>query len=166
MAIVALVTYLLVRSPWGRVLKSIRENEDAARALGKNVYAFKMQALMLGGVIGALGGILGAIGDQSVQPDGFVTRTTFIAYACLILGGAARVGGPILGGILFYVLFRFLDVIVDQAQKANLIPDSIVNSVQAGLVRFMFLGIALILLMVFRPQGILGNKKELELDDH
>ena len=72
MALVALVTYLLVRSPWGRVLKSIRENEDAARSLGKNVYGYKMQALMIGGVIGALGGILGAIGDQSVQPDNFV----------------------------------------------------------------------------------------------
>ena len=45
-------------------------------------------------------------------------------------------------------------------------PDSIVNSIQAGLVRFMFLGIALMLLMVFRPQGILGNKQELELGDH
>ena len=165
-ALVALVTYLLVRSPWGRVLKSIRENEDAARSLGKNVYGYKMQALMIGGVIGALGGILGAIGDQSVQPDSFVTRTTFIAYACLILGGAARVGGPILGGVIFYVAFRFLDVIVDQMEKNNWVPDSVVNSIQAGLVRFMFLGIALMLLMVFRPQGILGNKRELELGDH
>ncbi|MFI5045150.1 MAG: branched-chain amino acid ABC transporter permease, partial [Acidimicrobiales bacterium] len=83
-----------------------------------------------------------------------------------ILGGAARVGGPILGGVIFYVAFRFLDVIIDQMEKNNWVPDSVVNSIQAGLVRFMFLGIALMLLMVFRPQGILGNKRELELGDH
>ena len=94
-----------------------------------------------------------------------MTRTTFIAYACLILGGAARVVGPILGGIIFYVAFRFLDVVVDQMEKNDWLPDSIVNSIQAGLVRFMFLGIALMLLMIFRPQGIFGNKRELELDD-
>src|SRR3954449_6662522 len=49
----SLLTWLLVRSPWGRVVKSIREDEDAVRALGKNVYAYKMQSLVLGGVIGA-----------------------------------------------------------------------------------------------------------------
>ena len=54
--IVAASVYLLMRSPWGRVLKSIREDEDAARSLGKNVFAYKMQSLVLGGVIGALGG--------------------------------------------------------------------------------------------------------------
>ena len=48
-----LVVYLLMRSPWGRVLKAIREDEDAVRSLGKNVYAYKMQSLILGGVIGA-----------------------------------------------------------------------------------------------------------------
>ena len=47
-----------MRSPWGRVLKSIREDEDAARSLGKNVLAFKMQSLILGGLIGAVGGSL------------------------------------------------------------------------------------------------------------
>ena len=53
-----LVVWLLMRSPWGRVLKAIREDEDAVRSLGKNVYAYKMQSLILGGVIGALGGFI------------------------------------------------------------------------------------------------------------
>ncbi|MEZ5267788.1 MAG: branched-chain amino acid ABC transporter permease [Microthrixaceae bacterium] len=56
--LMALLTFLLMRSPWGRVLRSIRENEDAVRSLGKNVYAYKMQSLVLGGVMGALGGII------------------------------------------------------------------------------------------------------------
>ena len=57
-----------MRSPWGRVLKSIREDEDAARSLGKNVFAYKMQSLVIGGVIGALGGIVIAVGNQAAQP--------------------------------------------------------------------------------------------------
>src|ERR671920_1190585 len=52
-----LLVWLLMRSPWGRVVKSVREDEDAVRALGKNVYVYKMQALVLGGVLGALGGM-------------------------------------------------------------------------------------------------------------
>ena len=56
-ALVCVFVALLVRSPWGRVLKAIREDEDAVRSLGKNVYAYKMQALIIGGVIGAIGGL-------------------------------------------------------------------------------------------------------------
>jgi branched-chain amino acid transport system permease protein len=56
-ALIATMVYLLMRSPWGRVLKSIREDQDAARSLGKNVFAFKMQSLVIGGVIGAIGGL-------------------------------------------------------------------------------------------------------------
>jgi len=162
--LMALLTFLLMRSPWGRVLKSIRENEDAVRALGKNVYAYKVQSLILGGVMGALGGIVIAIGNASVQPDAFATRTTFICYGALILGGAARVWGPVLGGIVFYVAFRFLDVLIRQLERNDLVPDSIMTSTQSGVVRFIFLGAALVLLMVFRPQGILGDRKELQFD--
>ena len=65
------LVYLLMRSPWGRVLKAIREDEDAARALGKNVYGYKMQSLMLGGVIGAFGGMFWALAQGIVQPGNF-----------------------------------------------------------------------------------------------
>src|SRR5215213_10926916 len=64
-ALASLLTWLLVRSPWGRVIKSIREDEDAVRALGKNVYAYKMQSLVLGGVLGAIGGMVYAVGTAS-----------------------------------------------------------------------------------------------------
>ena len=58
LAIAVLLVWALMRSPWGRVLKGIREDEDAVRSLGKNVFAYKMQALIVGGVIGAMGGIV------------------------------------------------------------------------------------------------------------
>ncbi len=57
-ALAVLFTWLLMRSPWGRVIKGIREDEDAVRALGKNVYSYKMQSLIIGGVFGTLAGMI------------------------------------------------------------------------------------------------------------
>ncbi|MEL0041070.1 MAG: branched-chain amino acid ABC transporter permease, partial [Ilumatobacter sp.] len=93
LVIVIVISLLLMKSPWGRVLKAIREDEDAARSLGKNAYWYKMQALMIGGVFGAMGGMLRAIGTQSAQPQNFITDVTFFAWVALILGGAAKVLG-------------------------------------------------------------------------
>src|SRR5690606_18661010 len=86
-AVVLLMTLLvwsLMRSPWGRVLKAIREDEDAVRSLGKNAYWYKMQSLILGGVLGAVAGFAFAIAKTSVQPDNYSTDFTFFAYAALI----------------------------------------------------------------------------------
>ncbi|MFX8106553.1 hypothetical protein ABTK92_19695, partial [Acinetobacter baumannii] len=69
-AVLLALTWLAMRSPWGRVLKGIREDEDAVRSLGKSSYAYTMQALIIGGVLGGLGGILTVL-PASVQPDGF-----------------------------------------------------------------------------------------------
>ena len=163
-AFFALLTSLLMRSPWGRVLKSVRENEDAVRSLGKNVYAYKMQSLILGGVMGACGGIILALAKNFAGPDDFATKATFIAYTALILGGAATTLGPVIGGMMFWSIFTFVSVTADQAAKANVIPNSVMTDVQAGVIPFIFLGIALMVLMVFRPQGIFGDRKELEVD--
>jgi len=163
-ALSTLLVFALVRSPWGRVLKSIREDEDAARSLGKNVFSYKMQALVLGGVIGSLGGIVNAISTRAVQPDNFSTTITFFAYTALILGGAARTFGPILGAVIFWVLLAFTDSLLREMNRENLLPEAIISGTQIGQVRFMLVGLGLALLMVFRPQGITGDRRELELD--
>ena len=161
-----LIVWALMRSPWGRVLKGIREDEDAVRSLGKNVYAYKMQSLMIGGLIGGLAGIMSALQHSAINPSFFATDTTFFAYTMLIVGGAARVLGPVAGTIVFWFLLSFLDLFFDRATAGvnPLIPDAIMNSNQASLMRFVFLGLALMLLMIFRPQGILGDRRELALD--
>ena len=64
-----LIVWALMRSPWGRVLKGIREDEDAVRSLGKNVYAYKMQSLMIGGLIGGLAGIMSALQHSAINPS-------------------------------------------------------------------------------------------------
>jgi branched-chain amino acid transport system permease protein len=161
-AVSCLVIYLAMRSPWGRVLKGIREDEDAVRSLGKNVYAYKLQSLVLGGVIGCLGGFVFAISSQSVQPDNYSTDLTFFAWAALILGGAARVLGPVLGSIIFWFLLVLFDVALAEAVRSGLI--TFIEGTQVGQIRFWILGLALMLLMVFRPQGILGDKRELAFD--
>lgn len=162
--LMVLLTFILVRSPWGRVLKSIRENEDAARSLGKNVYAYKMQSLIIGALMGAFGGVVMALFKNLALPDDYGTKTTFIAYTALILGGAARVWGPVVGGMLFYTVFRFVDVLAGEAAANDVIPESIMTDVQAGVVPFLFLGLTLMVLVVFRPQGVFGDRREIELD--
>lgn len=162
--ITAVLVYLLMRSPWGRVLKSIREDEDAAVSLGKNVFSYKMQALVLGGVIGALGGFVNAVATQSVQPDNYGTPLTFFVLTALLLGGAARVIGPIVGAMVFWMVLTFTDSFLRQASANDLIPDSIMTGTQVGAVRFMLVGVLLCALIIFRPQGIFGDRREIELD--
>ena len=161
-----LMVWALMRSPWGRVLKSIREDEDAVRSLGKNVYAYKMQSLVIGGLIGGLAGIMSALQHSAINPSFFATDTTFFAYTVLLVGGAARVLGPVAGTIIFWFLLSFLDLTFGAATSgANpTLPEAIMNSNQASLMRFIFMGLALMLLMIFRPQGIFGDRRELALD--
>jgi branched-chain amino acid transport system permease protein len=102
-----LLVYLLVRSPWGRVIKGIREDEDAVRSLGKNVYSYKMQALILGGVFGGLAGALFIL-PRSLQPDNYGTQLTFFLYTILLLGGAATVFGPIAGSFVIVAMENYL----------------------------------------------------------
>jgi len=163
-AVSCLIVFALMRSPWGRVLKAIREDEDAVRSLGKNVYSYKMQSLVLGGVLGSLAGFILALGRAAVQPDSFGTETTFFAYTVLILGGAARVFGPVVGAMIFWMVLSLTDNVLNQAVDNGVISSSIMDNTQVGQVRFMLVGIALMLLMVYRPQGIFGDKRELALD--
>ncbi|MBF4580394.1 branched-chain amino acid ABC transporter permease [Frigoribacterium sp. VKM Ac-2530] len=154
-ALLCLIVFLLSRSPWGRVLKGIREDEDAVRSLGKNVFSYKMQALVFGGVIGSLAGIIYVL-PSSVQPDALGRSTTFFIWTALLLGGAATVFGPVLGAILFFVVRLLVRTLA-----GDFIPASIMSNQQADQFSYVLVGIALMCLIIFRPQGILGNKKEL-----
>ena len=163
-ALSLLLVFLLVRSPWGRVLKGIREDEDAVRSLGKNAFSYKMQALVLGGVIACLAGFILSLGRGSVQPDNYSTQMTFLAYTALLLGGAARVMGPVVGAVILWVVLAFTDSLLRQAVGSGYIPTWLMDGVQVGQVRFILVGLALMLLMAFRPQGIFGDRRELALD--
>ncbi len=149
-----ILMFLLMRSPWGRVIRSVREDELAARSLGKNVYSFKLQSLVLGGVLGGLAGVMWTMDVPTQFPSNFDPKITFYLWVIMILGGAGRILGPVLGSIIFWLLFSFLGVFLSQ-----LFPNA-----DTGAARIAIVGLLLMLLMVFRPAGILGNKEEMRLE--
>jgi branched-chain amino acid transport system permease protein len=163
-ALGCLLVWSLMRSPWGRVVKSIREDEDAVRALGKNVYVYKIQALVMGGVFGALGGMIYAVGTASATPDQYQNANTFLAYAALILGGAARVLGPVVGAILLLFIVQFADTLLRSLIANGVIPEGLLSSTDVAQIRFIIIGVGLMLLLIFRPQGIFGDRREVMLD--
>src|SRR5438093_8583334 len=91
--VLILLLQFVIHSPWGRVLRSIREDEDAASALGKNVFAYKLQALTLGAAVGAIAGLFFAFQFSFFSPPDFEPLTTFFAYVIVILGGTSRMWG-------------------------------------------------------------------------
>lgn len=165
-AVGCLLVWALMRSPWGRVLRSIREDEDAVRSLGKNVFAYKMQALVLGGVFGGLAGLYLALKQSSVVPSDYSTNVTFFAYTALLIGGAARVLGPVVGAVIFWFLLTGLGSVFSQLTDGTGVnlPSWLMDSTQASLVRFIVVGLALMLLMIYRPQGIFGDRREIAID--
>jgi branched-chain amino acid transport system permease protein len=146
-----------MRSPWGRVLKGIREDEDAVRSLGKNVFVLKMQALAIGGVLGSLAGVLFVL-PRAVQPGNYATTLTFFIWTILLLGGAATIFGPVLGSIIFWVLQSFLTNILPALAESGILP---VSGIQAATLRYVLVGIGLMLIVIYRPQGIFGDKREM-----
>lgn len=163
--LVTLLVWLLMRSPWGRVLRAIREDEDAARSLGKNVVSFKLQSLVLGGMIGSLGGIMLTLQRSSVIDQVFEPRTTFFAYAALILGGAATTFGPIIGSMLFWFLFTASTQFLREMARQGWMPGFLESSDSTGTLVLALVGLLIVLLTVFRPQGVFGDRRELLLDD-
>jgi branched-chain amino acid transport system permease protein len=137
-------------TPWGRVLRAIREDEDAARALGKNAFAYKLQSLAIAAALGAISGLFLALSLRFVVPPEFAPTITFLGFAALIAGGLANYWGVAVGSIFLAVIYeapRFLDI----ENEAS--------------VRFILIGLILILLMAFRPQGMFGKREEMVLGD-
>lgn len=150
--IVFIALQRLVKSPWGRALKSIREDEDVAKVLGKNVSGFKMQAFFLGSALAGLAGILMCFYHAYVNPYYFMPLETFYAWIIVILGGSANNAGTLVGSLILWTFLsgtRFL---------SPLVP---LSGFTFSALRMALIGVLLVLLVLYRPQGILGDKKEL-----
>jgi neutral amino acid transport system permease protein len=144
-----------VRSPWGRVLKAIREDEEIPKALGKNVFWYKLQSLMLGGAIAGIAGGFFAWQISAIYPDNFQPQLTFDAWIMVILGGSGNNLGSILGAVIFFAY---------DAITREVLPIFIpLDEARLGAFRIMVIGLILMVLMIWRPQGILGKKEELTL---
>ena len=151
------VTWLAVRTPWGRVLRAIREDEDTAASLGKNVLVYKLQVLALGSALAGVAGLFYAWQFSFFSPDDFQPLLTFFAWMIVILGGLGRIWAVPGGAAVFGFLFagtRFLDFQ----------PLSSLDSAERAYVRLIVIGLVIIGLVVFRPQGILGRREEMVLE--
>lgn len=143
----------IARTPWGRSLKAVREDEEAAEALGRNTSALKLGAFGLGCAIMGLAGALQASYYSVVLPDNLLPAATFTAYVVVILGGSGNPKGVVLGGYVFYALSW-----TTQEIKALSITPSWL-SLRMDYINIIVVGVALILIILFRPQGILRERK-------
>ena len=160
--LVLLATLLMIRiikSPWGRALRGVREDEDALRSLGKNVFLYKLQALTFGGALGGLAGMLLVVEQQSATPDAFQPQVTFFLFVIVVLGGAGTIWGPVLGAIMFQFLYFFFDGFMREAQAEGWFGDAL-DATDAQQVKLVLVGVGLMLLMIFRPQGAFGERTE------
>jgi branched-chain amino acid transport system permease protein len=147
----------LQRSPWGRVLRAVREDEDAARALGKNTLLFKLQSLAIAALLGAVGGFFLALNLATLHPIDFEPLVTFFAFSVLVLGGLANYKGIAFGAVLFWFVIegtRFIDL-----------PDPPFSETRIAALRLAITGLLLIGLMAYRPQGLFGNRQEMVLGE-
>jgi branched-chain amino acid transport system permease protein len=152
LVVLAAAVALLVRSPWGRVLNAIREDENAARALGKNTFAYKLQSLSVAATLAAIAGYMLAINISILSPQNFDPILTAYGYVIVILGGLGSYLGVMVGSFVLIFLLeatRYLDLPLSDARVAAL--------------RFMIVGVVLMALVVFRPQGLFGKREELLL---
>jgi branched-chain amino acid transport system permease protein len=155
--VAVLVLYYIIergiRSPWGRVLRAIREDEVAAAMHGKHVFAFKLQALVMGSAIMGLGGALYAHYVRAISPDVFTPLFgTFLVWVMLILGGSGNSKGAILGAFLIWGIWTGSTFLTDQ-----LLPP--LWAARAPYVRFLLIGLIMEVLILLRPQGLLGEER-------
>jgi len=142
----------LLRSPWGRVLRAIREDETAALSLGKNARAYRLQAFALGGAIMGLAGAIQAHFIGFIAPENYVSALTFQVWAMLIVGGAGNNRGAVLGAVLVWGLWSASGAII-----AALFPPD--QQARAAALQITMIGIMLAAILLFRPRGLIGERR-------
>ncbi|MFA5229043.1 MAG: branched-chain amino acid ABC transporter permease [Candidatus Paceibacterota bacterium] len=147
LVLVVVVVFLfhnLIHSPFGRALKGIRDDELSMQALGKNVTALKIQAFVISSAFIAISGFLYATYVSYIDPTSFNLDESIFILSALIVGGLGNIRGPVIGALVV--------ILLPEALRFIGLPDSV-----AANIRQIIYGLALIVLMRFRPQGIAGN---------
>jgi ABC-type branched-subunit amino acid transport system permease subunit len=140
--------------PWGQLLRAFRDDEDAVRSLGKRPTLVKLQALMIGGAVGGLSGALLAFQLAQLNPDIFLPQVTFFVFTIVILGGTGSTWGPMVGGIIFWVLLT---------ESGAFAAEHVGSGTVGAALRYILVGVLMVLLINFRPQGILGRRENVVL---
>ena len=153
-AIVGVILFLVQRAwaaPWGRVLRAIRENEDAAEAAGKDVEKFRLQAFILGSALMGLFGALMAHYVKIISPEGTEPLlVTFLPWVMLIVGGAGNNKGAVLGAILVWGLWTMTELLTGR------LPDE--WALRVGYLRIFLIGLLLQIVLQKFPGGLLPER--------
>ena len=152
LALVYVVVRQATASPWGRVLRAIRENEDTAKATGKDTVRFRMQSFVLGGMIMGLAGAIWAHRVGTIAPDAFSDLLgTFLVWTMLMVGGSGNNRGAVLGALV--VGFTWFGTPLIQED----LPDFLGNRV--FMLRQFAIGLLIVVFLLLRPQGLLPEEK-------
>lgn len=143
--LVALLFNVIKRSPYGRVLKAMRRDEQAVKALGRNTVMFKVQTFFLSAAFSGLAGAIYASYVSYIDPTSFTLDESIFIITALFIGGLGNIKGPILGAVFVIILPELLRFVG--------MPDAI-----AANMRQIIYGLALVIIMFVRPQGLLGEK--------
>ena len=155
-----------LRSPWGRMMRAIRDNEAAANAMGKNVTGRHLQAFVLGSaVVGIAGAMLTTLDGQFTPTSYQPLRFTFLIWIMVIVGGSGNNFGAILGGFVVWFFWIqaeplglwLMDVITAGMDESSPLRAHLLES--ASHMRLMTMGIILLLVLRFSPQGLIPEKK-------
>lgn len=152
---IALITFALermVRSPWGRMLRAIREDEDAAAALGKDAFAIRLQTFVLGSMLMGLAGALYANFLGFISPQDLLPIFTFQVFVMLVVGGSGNNYGALLGAVIIWALWT-----VTESVLGAILPPALRQQVSA--IRVVMVGAILVGMLLYRPQGLLPERR-------
>ncbi|MEA2607698.1 MAG: branched-chain amino acid transport system permease protein [Chloroflexota bacterium] len=158
-AVILLIVYLVMQriftSPYGRLLRAVREDETAAAAFGRNIYRVKLQAYVIGAIVAGLGGALLAAFLQAFNPYAWNVAETFLIYAAIFVGGSGNIRGVLLGAL-------FISVVVQELTRLFVVipghPDA------AAALRYIIVGALIIAVLWKRPQGLVPEPRDHDPD--
>jgi branched-chain amino acid transport system permease protein len=154
-AIIALATFALermVRSPWGRMLRAVREDETASAALGKDAFRVRLQSFVMGSGLMGLSGALYANFTGFVSPQDLLPIFTFQVFVMLVVGGSGNNYGAILGAVVIWGLWTATETVL-----SALLPPGLQQQVAA--IRIVMVGLILVAMLLLRPQGLLPERR-------
>ena len=155
---VTLVVFLalqsLVRSPWGRVLRALREDETAAVSLGKSARFYRVQAFAVGGAVMGLAGAVQAHFIGFIAPDNYLPTLTFQVWAMLIVGGSGNNKGAVLGSLIVWAIWAG-----SGAVTSSVFPPE--QQARAAALQVVAIGVMLCLILLLRPRGLMGEERRI-----
>jgi len=167
--ILLIITQKALYSPWGRKMRAIRDNEEAASAMGKNIVKEHLLIFILGSAIVGIAGAMMVTNDGLFTPGSYrPMRYTFVIWVMVIVGGTGNNFGAILGGFVVWFLWVeaapialfLINLFTSHLSETNAIKAHLIES--APYFRFLLVGIGLLMIMRYRPKGILPEKIEIK----